>query len=685
MRIILSFFIVCLLASCKEEIVVRHGNIEVAFNELLHSRITSHNTGSKTLMEYSASEHIITESFTASDFKVTSATSSELLDSIGTGKQWIIKGEFNEGTNSIEKILRINAYDSFPDQLFYKVCYVNKSPQAIKVSTWVNHHYEILSQGDSIPFWSFQGESTGARKDWVQPLKAGFAQRNFMGMNNTDYGGGIPITDVWREDQGIAIGHTELVPRQVSLPVKVTSGNNADIQIRFDNEIQFNRGDTITTYETLVSVHGGDHFTTMKRFGEVLSAKGIDFASANEEAFEASWCAWGYMRNFTIEEIRGTIPKVKELGIKWVTIDDGYQQAEGDWNVVKEKFPRGDRQMRELVDELHSEGLKIMLWWTPLAADPGSKILSRSPELKSLTEDGAPHFITWWDAYYLSPVYPKTIDYTKETLSLFFEQYNVDGLKMDGQHLNAVAPDHNPQHELEYAEQSPEGLPGFFKMIYEESNRLKPGAVIQNCPCGTCMSVYNMPYMNQAVASDPLNSWQVRLKGKTYKGLIPQTAYFGDHVELSDERTDFASSFGVGAVPGTKFTWPKENPKVTEQNLLTPEKELQWKKWFSLYREKMLSKEHYRGELYDIGYDIPETHVIQKGDTLHYAFYQQSWSGQIELRGLVANRNKVRDYVNGIDLGEVTKKNPVMSFSFTKNLLIEVYPIAESSIPINNK
>ena len=45
-----------------------------------------------------------------------------------------------------------------------------------------------------------------------------------------------------------------------------------------------------------------------------------------------------------------------------------------------------------------------------------------------------------------------------------------------------------------------------------------------------------MPYMNQAVASDPKSSWQVRHKGKTIKALMgPSAAYAGDHVELSDD------------------------------------------------------------------------------------------------------------------------------------------------------
>ena len=61
-------------------------------------------------------------------------------------------------------------------------------------------------------------------------------------------------------------------------------------------------------------------------------------------------------------------------------------------------------------------------------------------------------------------------------------------------------------------------------------------------------------------------------------------------------------------------------------------------KWFDLYNEKMFSKGKYRGELYDIGFDRPEAHVVQKGDTLYYSFYAEDFDGQLELRGLVKIR-----------------------------------------------
>ena len=107
----------------------------------------------------------------------------------------------------------------------------------------------------------------------------------------------------------------------------------------------------------------------------------------------------------------------------------------------------------------------------------------------------------------------------------------------------------------------------------------------------------------------------------------------GDHVELSDRHDDFASTVGVGAVVSTKFTWPVD-PKPKDSFLLTPEKEREWRRWIALYKEKMLPLGTYRGELYDIGFDRPETHAIEKDGRLYYAFFADRWSGPVALRGL---------------------------------------------------
>jgi alpha-galactosidase len=189
------------------------------------------------------------------------------------------------------------------------------------------------------------------------------------------------------------------------------------------------------------------------------------------------------------------------------------------------------------------------------------------------------------------------------------------------------------------------------------------------------MNFYHMPYTNQFVASDPESSWQVRLKGKVYKALMPGTAYFGDHVELTDDGKDFASQIGVGGVPGTKFTWPATGNKRIDKNLLTPDKQALFSKYLEIYDSKMLSKGNYRGDLYDLGYDYPETHCIEKGGAMYYAFYAPAFSGQVELRGLAAGKKySVSDYFNNKDLGTMKGENGKIKLAFNGFCLLEVVP-----------
>jgi len=182
--------------------------------------------------------------------------------------------------------------------------------------------------------------------------------------------------------------------------------------------------------------------------------RGVRFEPAPETAYEPIWCAWGYERNFTVKQIEGALPKVSEMGYQWAVLDDGWQTSEGDWHLDKSKFPGGDRDMINLVNAIHSRGLKAELWWTPLAADPGTDLLKQHPDYLLLNRDGSTQKISWWDSFYLCPAYPPVQDYTRKLVEKFIGTWGWDGLKIDGQHLNAAPPCYNPAHHHAYPEEA---------------------------------------------------------------------------------------------------------------------------------------------------------------------------------------------------------------------------------------
>jgi alpha-galactosidase len=330
--------------------------------------------------------------------------------------------------------------------------------------------------------------------------------------------------------------------------------------------------------------------------------------------------------------------------------------------------------MIALVDAIKRTGMKPKLWLAPLAARPTSDLLRDHSDMLLLDKEGAPQNITWWDSYTLCPAYPKTVEWGKALVRRTMREWGYEGLKLDGQHLNGVAPCHNPAHRHARPEDSVEKLQDFWAALYDEATSINTDAVVEICPCGTAQAFYNMPFMNQPVASDPLTSWQVRHKGKSIKALMgPSAAFAGDHVELSDGGNDFPSTVGIGAIVSTKFTWPRASSEA--ELLLTKEKEAEWRRWISVHNEKQLPQGRYRGDLYDIGFDKPEAHVIAKGERLYYAFYAERWDGAVELRGLENRQYAVSDYWNGTPIGSVSPTANRLPVSFQKFLLLEATPV----------
>jgi len=591
----------------------------------------------------------------------------------GAGVRHRLKGVSKEG---VEKTVLVTFYERHPGLALLRVTYRNNGETALPVEAWSNNGYTLLpaKRAPGRGFWTFSGSSHADRRDWVQPLKDGFEQRNFMGMNSSDYGGGTPVADVWQPEHGIAVGHLDTVPRLVALPVQQVKAGAA-LAIEFEQAIVLQPGQELTTLDTFVTVHSGDYFASLDRYRLVMAERGLAAPQPGEESYEPIWCAWGYERDFTIPLMTGTLAKAKELGLEWAVLDDGWQTNEGDWKIDRKKFARGEEDMKKLVDDIHGAGLKARLWLAPLAADPGTDLLHQQTDQLLLDANGAPQFVTWWNALTLCPAYEPVIEQTRALVRKIIGEWGYEGLKLDGQHLNGVAPCYNPAHKHARPEESFEKLQDYWKMVYDTAREINPKAVVEFCPCGTSYAFHTLPYTNQAPSSDPLSSWQVRHKGKTLKALMgPNAAYAGDHVELSDGGDDFASSVGIGAVVSTKFTWP-EDPKPKDSYLLTAVKEAKWRKWIGIYKDKMLPKGQYRGELYDIGFDKPETHAVEKDGRMYFAFYAKEWSGQVELRGLGSGRYRVRDYVEDRDLGEVSAGSNKIKIGFEQALLLEAIPV----------
>ena len=502
---------------------IQSANLRIEFDHNLRSRVVARFDDKDTTMgPFTVSESVTGADKRWTDFPLASQKSERVNDAFGAGQRVILTGK----SGTLTKAVTVTIYDDFPTMAFFDVQYTNTGTSKLAIKGWTNNSYSLNAQGvrphgaggkmsaNGPPFWSYQSGSYENRPNWVLPLHANFKQENFLGMNASDYGGGTPIVDVWRRDVGVAVGHVETRPKLVSLPVSMPDSVHATIGVKSKRVMSLAPGESFHTFRTFVSVHQGDYFRTLTEYRRFMMKQGFQMATAPDDAFGAIWCAWGYGRSVQPKQVYDTLPTVKRLGFTWVTLDDGWQNNVGDWALDPKKFPNGDADMKALVDRIHQEGFRAQLWWSPLNAVPNSELLKDHPDYVLENRDGSKRKVSWWNSYYLCPADKDVVEYHKALVRKILVDWGFDGLKLDGQHMNAAPACYNPAHHHARPEESIEAMPDFFREIYDTAQAVKPGALVEFCPCGTAYSFFTMPHFNMSVASDPESSFEVRSKAK---------------------------------------------------------------------------------------------------------------------------------------------------------------------------
>jgi alpha-galactosidase len=626
----------------------------------------------------------------------------EATGKLGRGKRVEIQAHpLSPSGIAVQRTIEIEAYDDFPNILLETVSYKNTGSSDFSIDQTIAQQHRFNStqaNANAKPYdmWTFQGSSYDWGKDDVIKLTRTSAQPNAMGeMVKGGYGGGIPVVAFWTASVGEAIGHVETLPWTLSIPVKVDAEGRVNASVTIPAKTILKPGESYSTPRSFVSVYSGDFYEPLRIWSSVLQKEGWEIPKPSSEAYNVSWCGWGYEFNVTPAQMLGTVPKLKELGIKWATLDDRWFDTYGDWNPRKDTFP-GD-SIKQMVDDFHKQGILAQLWWLPLGVEDGqgkweshkyivSKVAQEHPDWFILDKEGK-HGRMTRDLGALCPAVPEVKAYYKQLTEKFIRDWGFDGSKLDN--IYSVPACYNPAHHHKSPQDSVNAMGDIYKTIFETTRAIKPQSVTQACPCGTPPSLAWLPFIDQAVTADPVGAVQVRRRIKMYKALLgPQSAVYGDHVELSsmtplannnwsEHGSDFASTLGTGGVLGTKFVWPDPGPKFNKV-ALTPEKEAHWKKWIGLYNEKMLSSGNFV-DLYIYGYDVPEAYAIEKDNSMYYAFFapkeNESWKGEVELRGLKPGTYQVSDYVDGKNLGTVqaaTGSSPHLKVDFKEHLLLEV-------------
>ncbi len=604
----------------------------------------------------------------------------------GCGKAAKIEGESADGR--IICRTTFEAYESIPDVILVRSVFKNISAKNCSVRSYTMCRLRLGAPVPDARWWSFQGACYKGDQDFVFPLPESYLRDNYMGLNLPRSGGGIPCIDVWNRNYGLALAFLGEKPRDIYLPVRAEKGEVC-LEIRDDNKkLILEPGDSLLSVQTAIIAHTYDFYNPLRTYSSLMSRFLPVFKKPATYAYRSEWCTWGYEQTFTSADILNTLERLKSLGIKSVIIDDGWYAKMGDWTPSPAKFPKGEKDLKLLVNKIHEQGFKVWLWWVPGYIDSSSNLALRHPDWLIRKEDGSAY-----TSYGICPAYPPVQDYYKNLVRKFVKDYKMDGFKLDLAVINSAPPCFNPVHQHMDPFESYTSTPILFETIYQTAIQYQPDILIEYCSCSRPPTIFHLPWANMAVTSDPL-IYQITGRIKMYKALL------GDDFPVLEEYVGVLAGptyplvIGTGGVPGTFNTIPDGYHDS----------------WMPVYQKYELSRGGQYLNLYDLAFDYPEAHVITKDQKFYYAFYTHPWkqlgsfthnenrvwrfghgndykvkekvefaypienySGEVALRGLDRNKKyKVLDYGNNKELGTICGDEPYLKVSFNNYLLLEV-------------
>ncbi len=418
---------------------------------------------------------------------IAAAKVEDSMGKLGRGKRLEIPAHtIDPVASNIQQTLQIEVYDDFPNLLLSSATYKNAGSEDFHIDRVVEQQHKFsasLVEKKAQPYdmWSFHGASYDWGKDDVIKLGRNFAQPNAMGADvKGGYGGGIPVVAFWTASVGEAVGHVETLPLTLSLPVKVEAdGVNAGVDIAADTTLK--AGETYSTPRSFVAVYAGDFYEPLHLWSSALQKEGWEIPKPSGEAYNVSWCGWGYEFNVTPAQMLGTVPKLKEFGIKWATLDDRWFNTYGDWEPRADTFP-GD-SIKKMNDDFHKQGILVQLWWLPLGVEDGqgkweshkyivSKVAQEHPEWLILDKDGK-HARMTRDLATLCPAVPEVQAYYKKLTEKFIGEWGFDGSKLDN--IYSVPMCYNPAHHHKSPQDSVNAMADVYKTIFQTSRAPQAG------------------------------------------------------------------------------------------------------------------------------------------------------------------------------------------------------------------
>lgn len=596
----------------------------------------------------------------------------EISGLMGRGERMIITSK--SAGSGLTRIYTIETSEAQNGVLYTRTAYRADSGDVL-VSGFEENIFELCERSESV--WSYNGGGEcPANSDTIR--KIDLTDTVLSAWENVhDYSAAcIPLADIYAAGGGIAVGDASATRREVHTPVRETA-NSAQISIKWPGK-SIPSGEERAVGQSFVTVHNGDYYSGLRGYKNAMECLGMKMLTdVSERSFEPRWESWGWGFNWTIELILGKLDELEGVGVKQITLDDGWYDSAGDWGLKPEKFPNGISDMLRLTDAIHAHGMSALLWWRPCDGGRGNTLHREHPEYFVMNEDKSLARLrvsgktesTYQDTsvmgYALCPGSEGAIASQIDFINRAMNDWGFDGFKQD--YVWSMPKCYNPDHHHPYPEDSTERQAEFYRTAREAMTANDPDCFNLLCNCGFPQDYYSLRYMTQVITADPTTVDQTRRRAKAYKALM------GDCFPICTDHNHawYPSTIGTGSV-------------MTERKPLIGSALKSYRRWMKLAAETQLHHGRFVGDLYSYGFDPYETYAVEKDGVMHYAFYRDGekykpeGSPALELRGLQSGKlYRAVDYANNRVVATNLKgESAVFEYEFATELLVKAVELA---------
>jgi len=186
------------------------------------------------------------------------------------------------------------------------------------------------------------------------------------------------ITDL-NSKNALLFGFVTLKDQFSRIILKYSSKNKVKLLTAFGcmDKVLLTESSIDSSEELLISFHENN----LAYYGLINYAKVVKSKIKEKRITKVpvGWCSWYlYFTEITQEEMINNLEVFKknkeEIPINFIQLDDGYQKAIGDYNIINEKFPKG---LYWLFDKIKTAGYNAGIWTGPFFAVKKSELFDK--------------------------------------------------------------------------------------------------------------------------------------------------------------------------------------------------------------------------------------------------------------------------------------------------------------------